>query len=69
MNTILRDRTLLDLIERVEGVRAHLEQLMSPAADPMHFPMLADNALRMVIDYLVELRDERHAEAQRRREP
>jgi len=60
MTTILADRTLLDLIERLEGVRAQLEQL-SPATDPVHFPMLTDNALRAAINYLIELREDRHA--------
>jgi hypothetical protein len=50
MNDILRDRVLLDLIERLEGVRDVLEQNNT-------FPrVFVDNALVATVDYLVALR-------------
>jgi hypothetical protein len=55
---ILADRILLDLIERLEGVRAQLEG--TDGTDLTHFPMLTDSALRAAISYLVELREARH---------
>jgi hypothetical protein len=61
MTTILADRTLLDLIERLEATRARLEMMGTGSVDQTHFPMLTDNALRAAIDYLVELREARHA--------
>ena len=61
---ILADRILLDLIERLEGVRARLEMMTTGDVDLTNFPMLTDNAFRAVIDYLIELREERHAEVE-----
>jgi hypothetical protein len=65
MTTILADRILLDLIERLENTRRWLEIQATGDADPTHLPMLTDNALRAAIDYLVALREARHADAQR----
>lgn len=61
MTTILADRTLLDLIEQLEGTRALLEAPDADADERAHFPMLTDSALRAAIDYLVRLREDRHA--------
>jgi len=62
MNNILTDRILLDLIERLEGVRAQLERSsIIDEVDLTHLPVLTDNALRAAVDYLVELREARHA--------
>jgi hypothetical protein len=61
MTPILQDRVLLDLIERLEATRALFEDSNADAAERSHFPMLTDNALRAVIDYLVQLREDRHA--------
>jgi hypothetical protein len=60
MTSILADRVLLDLIERLEATRTQLALAASELALP-HFPMLTDNTLRAVIDYLVQLREDRHA--------
>ena len=60
MTPILEDRVLLDLIERLEATRAQLALAASELAHP-HFPMLTDNALCAAIDYLVQLREDRHA--------
>jgi len=61
MTTILADRTLLDLIEQLEGTRALLKAPDADAVERAHFPMLTDSALRVAIDYLVRLREDRHA--------
>ena len=59
MNTILEDRIQLDLIERLERVRDILEEMSTSEMVAGHFQVLADNALRAAIDYLVQLREER----------
>ena len=59
MTDILSDRALRDLIERLDGIRGDLEQ-----ADSYELPrlrVLIDNALRAAINYLVQLREDRHA--------
>jgi hypothetical protein len=61
MNDILRDRVVLDLIEQLEGVRATLETMGADGTPTIHFQVLADNALRTVIEYLVEQREQRLA--------
>jgi uncharacterized protein (DUF433 family) len=61
MTPILKDRVLLDLIERLEATRAQLDRLSTSELALPHFPMLTDNALRAAIDYLVQLREDRHA--------
>jgi hypothetical protein len=61
MTTILADRTLLDLIEQLEGTRALLEAPDADADERAHFPILTDNALRAAIRYLVQLREDQHA--------
>jgi len=58
MTDILADRSLLDLIERLEGVRDDLER--APDYELPRWRMLADNALRAAIDYLTQLREERN---------
>jgi hypothetical protein len=57
MNDILRDRILLDLIERLDRVRGDLEQ--ADDHERARLLVLIDNALRAAIDYLVQLRQER----------
>jgi uncharacterized protein (DUF433 family) len=52
---------LLDLIERLEATRTQLEALSTSELALPHFPMLTDNVLRAAIDYLVQLREDRHA--------
>ena len=59
MNDILRDRILLDLIERLDRVRNDLER--AHAYELADLMVLTDNALHGATDYLVELRAERHA--------
>jgi hypothetical protein len=61
MTPILKDRVLLDLIERLEATRTQLEVLSTSELALPHFPMLTDNALCAAIDYLVQLREDRHA--------
>jgi len=61
MTPILKDRVLLDLIERLEATRVQLEVLSASELALPHFPMLTDNALRAAIDYLTQLREDRHA--------
>jgi hypothetical protein len=61
MTPILKDRVLLDSIERLEAMRMQLDALSASELALSHFPMLADNALRAAIDYLVQLREDRHA--------
>jgi len=61
MNPAHQDRVLLDLIEQLEETRALLEAPDADAAERAHFPMLTDNALRAAIDYLLRLREDRHA--------
>ena len=62
MSPALQDRVLLDLIERLEATRMLLETTPAYETDRIgHFPMLTDNALRAAIDYLVRLREDRHA--------
>jgi hypothetical protein len=58
MNSILRDRVLLDLIERLEGARALLETSDVDAAE--RFPIFADSALRAAVSYLIQLREDQH---------
>jgi hypothetical protein len=55
-NRILRDRELLDLIERLDATREILEIADAPE---VHLQVLADNALRAATEYLAELREER----------
>jgi hypothetical protein len=57
VNDILRDRVLRDLIEQLDRVRGDFER----AADYElpHFRTLIDNALRTVIDHLIEQRERR----------
>jgi hypothetical protein len=57
-NSILADRILIDLIDRLEGVRAALECNLSETMF-IRLQILSDNALRGAIEYLVELREER----------
>lgn len=55
--TIVDDHILLGLIKRLGRLRGDLER-----ADNHELPrlrVLIDNALRAVVDYLVELREER----------
>jgi hypothetical protein len=54
---LLRDRILLDLIERLDRVRDDLER--TPDYELVCFRVLVDNALRAATNYLVELREER----------
>jgi len=61
MTPILQDRVLLDLIERLEATRVLLEDSNADAAERNRFPTLTDNALCAAIDYLVQLREDRHA--------
>jgi hypothetical protein len=58
-NTILEDRVQVDLIERLERVRDTLETMGSDGTPHVHFQVLADNALRAAVDYLVAQREER----------
>jgi hypothetical protein len=60
---ILRDRILLDLIERLDRLRSDLERADSYELERLR--VLVDNALRAVTDYLVELREVRHVENRR----
>jgi hypothetical protein len=60
---VLRDRILLDLIERLDRVRGDLERADSYELERLR--VLVDNALRAVTDYLVELREVRHVENRR----
>jgi hypothetical protein len=58
-NAILADRILFDLIERLDRVRGDLER-----ADSYELPRLRaliDNALRTASDFLVQVREARHA--------
>jgi len=55
MNDILRDRILLDLIERLDRGRGDLEQ--APDYELPRWRMRADSALRAATDYLLELRE------------
>jgi hypothetical protein len=55
--TILADRILLDLIERLDRVRDDLEQ--ADGNEHLQMRMLVDNALRAATDYLARLREER----------
>jgi len=57
-NTILTNRIELDLIERLEGVRGVLETVDGGSRGLV----LADDALRHVIDHLVQVREQRHRE-------
>jgi hypothetical protein len=57
VSPILADRVLLDLIERLDRVRDDLEQ--APDYELPRWRMLADNALRVAADYLLELREQR----------
>ena len=62
MSTILRDRVLLDLIERLDRVRGDFER-----ADDYELPRfrtLIDNALSAASNYLVEQREQRLAKNQ-----
>jgi hypothetical protein len=54
IHTILSERALLDLVERLDGVRTLVE-----TADPdVHLGVIVDNALRVAADFLAELREE-----------
>jgi hypothetical protein len=55
--SILADRVLLDLIERLDDVRGILEQ--ADGSELAHLQVLADNALREAANYLARLREER----------
>ena len=59
MNHILANRTLIDLIERLDRVRDDLEQADDHELAGLR--VLVDNALRAAVDYLVALREERRS--------
>ena len=62
MSTILRDRVLLDLIERLDHVRGDFER--ADDHELPHFRTLIDNALSAATNYLVEQREQRLAKNQ-----
>jgi hypothetical protein len=59
MNAILEDRIQLDLIEQLEQARDTLETMGTDGTPAIHFQVLADNALRAAVEYLVQLREQR----------
>jgi hypothetical protein len=63
MNGILRDRILLDLIERLDRVRENHEQAGDHELAGLR--TLVDNALRTASDFLVQVREARHAGVER----
>jgi hypothetical protein len=63
MTTILADRIEADLIERLDGIRDALERAHNYELEEMR--TLVDNALRAATDYLAQLREARHAGADR----
>jgi hypothetical protein len=60
-STILEDRIQLDLIEQLERTRDTLEKMDTSDIPSAHFQILADNALRAAVEYLVQLREHRLA--------
>jgi hypothetical protein len=62
MNGILRDRILLDLIERLDRVRGDLERADNYELERLR--VLVDNALCTASDFLVQVREARHTETE-----
>jgi hypothetical protein len=60
---ILEDRIQLDLIERLEQVHDLLDEEVNVSG---YFQISARNALRAVVDHLVQQREQRHRENGRR---
>jgi hypothetical protein len=58
MNDILRHHILLDLIERLDGVRDILGRADVDHDVIVHLLTLADNALREAANFLARLREE-----------
>jgi hypothetical protein len=56
MSTILEDRIRLDLIEQLERVRNLLDEEASVSG---YFQISTRNALREVIEHLIQLREQR----------
>jgi hypothetical protein len=56
MSTILEDRIQLDLIEQLERVRDLLDEEVNVSG---YFQISTHNALREVIEHLIQLREQR----------
>jgi len=63
VSSIVADRALVDLIDRFEEVHELLET--ADAADAGRVRCLASDALRLAVEFLVQLREERHSGAVR----